>query len=92
MFKFALFNASHVFLAGDSQAISAILFEICTIIYTWSLEFNIHCVVLSNDSMVWSGLDMWATSGGCVGKLPLIADNREFVMSLSLESLSHLIK
>ena len=42
--------------------------------------------------MVWSDLDLWATSGGCVGKLPLIADNREFVMSLSLESLSHLIK
>ena len=48
-----------------------------------------HYVVLSNHSIVWSGLDMWVTGGGCVGNLPLITDNREFVMSLSLSSLSH---
>ena len=28
-----------------------------------------YYVVLSNDSMVWSGLDMWAAGGGCVGQL-----------------------
>ena len=47
-----------------------------------------HYVVLSNDSIVWSGLDMWATGGGCVGQQSLIAGNRVFVTSLSLECLS----
>ena len=81
-----MFNASHVFLAGDSQTISAILFGICTIIYVlWNSMF---IVLLSNDSIVWSGLDMWATGGGCVGLLTLVAVHRVSVSSHSLECLS----
>ena len=53
-----------------------------------------HYVVLSNDSIVWSGLDMWATGGGCVGQQSLIAGNRpcNHDESLSRVSLSHLIE
>ncbi len=47
-----------------------------------------HYVVLSNDSIVWSGLDMWATGGGCVGQLTLDAVYRVSVSSHSLECLS----
>ena len=47
-----------------------------------------HYVVLSNDSIVWSGLDMWSTGGGCVGQLTLVAVNRVSVSSHSLECLS----
>ena len=47
-----------------------------------------HYVVLSNDSIVWSGLDMWATGGGCVGQLTLVAVYRVSVSSHSLECLS----
>ena len=56
--------------------------------YICSLEFNVHYVVSSNDSIVWSGLDMWATGGGCVGQLTLVAVYRVSVSSHSLECLS----